>query len=106
MVGAATSSPVNGETTLGSFAPMPRPLSRTQFDWTRFIAPPAPANAIAPSSVAIGIASIAVGDLVDLDEALRPRAVYPSLPSRATIAYRMNSTISATMKNWIFSTVR
>ena len=57
MLASAVSSPVNGETILGRRAPIPSPLSRTQLDCTRLSAPPAPAKAMAPSSVAAGTAA-------------------------------------------------
>jgi hypothetical protein len=51
--GTASSSPVTGLTSRGTYAPMPNPLSRIQLDWQRFWPPPAPANASAPSRNAI-----------------------------------------------------
>ena len=45
---AACFSPVIGLTRLGTWIPMPNPLSRIQLLWQRFCPPPAPAYAMAP----------------------------------------------------------
>ena len=101
VVGSGSGSPVSGDSILGTYAPMPKPFSRIQLDWTRLLAPPAPANTSPASSVAT--ATSPVGSVPRLD-ALSPRSDQAEALIAATTAIARNTIVSPTLKNSARST--
>src|SRR5882757_7991783 len=102
---SATSWPVTGETMRGMCAPIPNPLSRIQLLCARLPMPPAPANAMAPSTNAAssppGIVPRPVPNPVTIcGTSPQARALIP-----ATITTTRKKNTARTLTVSIFSTV-
>ena len=87
---------MSGDSIRGTYLPIPKPFSRIQLDWTRLLAPPAPANTRPASSVAI--ATLPVGSEPRFD-ALPPRSPQADILMPATIATARKTIVRPTLKN-------
>src|SRR5918993_2843636 len=101
--GAATSSPVMGETMLGMVMPIPKPLSLAQLLWARLLAPPAPANATAPSMAVAPISCQYLGRLAAPLGASVMRPAQADASVAMIIANMMKTTMMPTSTIWTFS---
>ena len=100
--GAAWSSPVIGETIFGTYAPIPKPLSRIQLLWTRLLAPPAPANTSPARIVAIATSSLGMWPK---PVTASGRSAHADALMAAKTAIVRKTMVSPTLKNSAFSSV-